>query len=128
MKALILNPLSRALCMIALICICAAGIPKTQSGDDVLTVSKGSLEATLKIQTCNDKSILTIEWKNTSSQAVTGVLSLKTKAGQSSIIDVSTSVAANEVKTETCDSIDAEYRKISFSDFADVEAELTVIN
>lgn len=128
MKAIILNPLSRALCMIMLICISVAGAPKSKSGADVLQVSKGNLEATLKIQTCGNQSILTIEWKNTSAQAVVAVLSLKSKSDQSNIFSVSVSVAANEMKSETCESVDAEYRKISFSDFGDVEAELILIN
>jgi hypothetical protein len=118
MKAKILNPLSRALCMIALICISVAGAPKTPPGDDVLQVSRGGLEATLKIQTCGDKSILIAEWKNTNAQTSIGVLSLKSKSDQSSIFVVSVAVAANTVKVETCDDVDSAQREVTFSNFS----------
>jgi hypothetical protein len=114
--------------MILLICISVASAPNTKPNDDVLQVTTGGLEATVKIVACGDKSILAIEWKNTNAQIAIAVLSLKAKSDQSVILTTSVVVGANEVKSETCESLDPTHRAVSFSDFSNVQAELKLAN
>jgi hypothetical protein len=128
MKAIILNSLGRALCMIFVICISVAGYPYPHPGDDVLQVTKNGLEATLKIESCGDNSILTIEWKNTNAEIAIVALSLKSKSDQSVFLTTSVVIGANEVKSETCESLNPSYRAVSISDFTNVQAELTIAN
>lgn len=111
-----------------LICISVASARKPLPGDDILQVSKGGLEATLRIENCGEKNVVTIEWKNTNSHSAVGILSLNSKFSHEPILAITVAVPANHEKTETCESIDAGYRSVGFTTFSDVQAELTLVN
>jgi len=128
MKAIILNSLGRALCVITVICISVAGSPYPQPGEETLQVTKGGLEAVLKIESCGDNSVLTVEWKNNNAQAAIVALSLKSKSDQSVLLTTSVMIGANQVKSETCEGQNPLYRGVSFSNFSNVQAELTIAN